>query len=174
MICIYSLSSRLSLALFSMQVLSMIRSWICHPQSARANCPSSTCRAIILHCMYDMTLSPREAIAKFQDLFNEHYYGCESALCFARSHPSHAGSAPGQVVSAACLVPSSNFFAPWICCRRVLAPRCFQPSTCGNRHYRPIFNMPFTMSFRRWMSSTTAARSASGFTCRLPTLNYAR
>jgi hypothetical protein len=36
-----------------------------------------------------MTLSPREAIAKFQDLFNEHYYRC---VCSARSHPSDTQS----------------------------------------------------------------------------------
>jgi hypothetical protein len=37
--------------------------------------PQDKACPITIFChMYDMTLSPREAIAKFQDLFNEHYY----------------------------------------------------------------------------------------------------
>ena len=44
--------------------------------------------------MYDMTLSPREAIAKFQDLFNEHYYRCIFTALFACSPPSHVRFTP--------------------------------------------------------------------------------
>jgi hypothetical protein len=58
------------------------------PSAVRVTCsaPAHQVMRINICCMYDMTLSPREAIAKFQDLFNEHYYRCVlTSLSYVRS-----------------------------------------------------------------------------------------
>ena len=116
--------------------------------------------------MYDMTLSPREAIAKFQDLFNEHYYRCDFT-------PRWNECASGPQLSQTCFSPSTSRLSsllgikqPFFCTLDLL-----QVSECDVPHN---MNMSYPASFRQWTSSTTAALLASGFTCPLLTLNYAR